>query len=434
MVPMEDGTWSRGRWVGRVPLLGKGQFRPQLRNEQGDANTDVQELHYSAIKDQPPQVVLQRPGAELALSKPQATPLTILAFDDYGLADVGVFVSATTTSPTGEYERQEPRCRDSSTGRNGSRTVVASLTETEALKPGAKLHYYIQVSDRKGQTARTPDAVVYLKDDANAADKQEEAFDKTQDTFRDRLLQLIAEQKKVQTNVEKLTTQYSEMTDKVRKDQEAANRLAGKTDPERPQTAATEGKPGLKLDPETARKLSDLEKELAKLAQEQDKNAQAASQLNNDLAKSNEQAEKLQTLPQPVVDQMQALQQAFEQTAVKAMQNLTQDFKQGADPKQAPFAPDLKDINQKSDRLAKDLEGIKDRMQALEDARKGLRDDLAKAIQELQREMLNENGKLSERDLQELRDFLARMQEQMKDLQNQQQNLLNNDREGKRRL
>ena len=47
--------------------------------------------------------------------------------------------------------------------------------------------------------------VTIKPDDANAADKQEAAFDKTQDTFRDRLVQLIAEQKKVQTNVEKLT-------------------------------------------------------------------------------------------------------------------------------------------------------------------------------------------------------------------------------------
>ena len=409
--PMKtDGS---GRWVGRVPLLGKGQFRPQLRNEEGDANTDVQELHYSAIKDQPPQVVLQRPGAELPLSKPRATPLTVLAFDDYGLADMRVYFRDDDKQP---YQSRVLRHFDQP---ERSQTVVASLTESEALKPGAPLHYYVQVSDRKGQTARTPDAVVYLKDDANAADKQEEAFDKTQDTFRDRLLQLIAEQKKVQTNVTKLTAQYAEMTDKVRKDQEAATPPAA-TDPKNPQPPKE--KP--KLDPETARKLSDLEKQLAELAKEQDKNAQAASQINNDLVKANEQAEKLQTLPQPVVDQMQALQQTFEQTAVKAMQNLTKDFNQGANP-QAP-APDLKDIEHKSDRLAKDLEGIKDRMQALEDARKGLRDDLAKAIQELQRQMLNENGKLSERDLQELRDFLARMQEQMKDLQNQQEKLLNN--------
>ncbi len=417
--PMKsDGS---GRWVGRVPLLGNGQFRPQLRNEQGDANTDVQELHYSAIKDQPPQVVLPRPGAELSLSKPHATPLTILAFDDYGLADVKVFYRDDVKQP---FQSRVLRHFDQP---ERSQTVVASLTESEALKPGAPLHYYIQASDRKGQTARTPDAVVYLRDDANAADKQEEAFDKTQDTFRDRLLKMIAEQKKVQTQVEKLTGQYAQMTEKIRKDQETAPQPPAATDPTKTQPRQQPiTKPN--LDPETAKKLADLEKELAKLGQDQDKNAQSASQLNNDLTKANEQAEKLQTLPQPVVDQMHALQQAFEQTAVKGMQNLTQDFKNGANPQAG--APDLKDIHQKSDRLAKDLEGIKDRMEALENARKGLRDDLAKALQELQREMLNEDGKLSERDLQELRDFIARMRDQLKDLQGKQEDLLNNSEKG----
>jgi hypothetical protein len=38
--------------------------------------------------------------------------------------------------------------------------------------------------------------------------------------------------------------------------------------------------------------------------------------------------------------------------------------------------------------------------------------------------MLNENGKLSERDLQELRDFIARMREQLKDFQSKQEKLL----------
>ena len=120
---------------------------------------------------------------------------------------------------------------------------------------------------------------------------------------------------------------------------------------------------------------------------------------------------------------MQSLQQAFEQTAVQGMQNLTQQFNQGANPQAG--APDLKDINQKSDRLAKDLEGIKDRMDALDTPARRCATTWPRRSRTSSGEMLNENGKLSERDLQELRDFLARMREQMKDLQTQEENLLN---------
>ena len=269
------------------------------------------------------------------------------------------------------------------------------------------------------------DATVTIKpDDPNAADRQEAALDKTQDTFHDRLVQLIAEQKKVQVNVEKLTAQYAPLAEKVRKDQEAAP----PTPPADPTKPLPPPKEGPKLDPETAKQMAELQKQLSELAKEQDKNTQTASQLNNDLANAAAQADRLKSLPQPLVQQMQSLQQAFEQTAVHGMQNLAQQFNQGANPQAG--TPNLPDIHQKSDRLASDLEGLKNRLEAIDEARKGLRDDLAKALADLQRQMLNENGKLSERDLQELRDFLARMREQMKDVQTQEENLLHDAENG----
>ncbi len=403
-----------GRWAGRLPLIGKGLFRVEMRNEQGHANKTMAEMRYTAMKDQPPQVVLQRPGGELTLSEPQAPPLTIAAFDDYGLKDVTVFYRDNETQPYqsrilrhfGKPERNE--------------NIVAPLQEAARLKQGGALHYYIQASDRKDQTARTPEYAVRIAADANAADKQEAAFDKTQDTFRDRLLKLISAQKTVQTMVEKLDKQYAETTEKARKEQAAAPEPPS-ADPKAP-TPPTPPVSRAPLDPETAKQLAELEKQLADLAKEENKNADEASHLNNDLTKANADAEKLQTLPPIVAAEMKALQKTFEQTAVKGMKNLGEQFNQGANPKAE--APDLHDLKSQSDRLAKDLEGVKDRMEALENARKGLRDDLAHALQELQREMLNENGKLSERDLQELRDFIARMREQLKDLQSKQEKLL----------
>ncbi len=404
-----------GRWTGRLPLVGKGLFRAEMRNQEGHANKPMAELRYTSVKDQPPQVVLQRPGAELTLSEPQAPPLTIAAFDDYGLKDVTVFYRDNETQP---YKSRVLRNFDKP---ERNQTIVASLQESADLKQGGALHYYIQASDRKDQTARTPEFVVRIAADANAADKQEAAFDKTQDTFRDRLLKLIAEQKTVQAKVEKIDKQYAETTEKARKEQAAAPEPPPPADPAKTPTPQPPVD-GPKVDPETAKQLAELEKQLADLAKEENKNADDASHLNEDLTKANADADKLQTLPPVVAAEMKALQKTFEQTAVKGMKNLGEQFNQGANPK--ADAPDLKDLKNQSDRLAKDLEGVKDRMEALDNARKGLRDDLARALQELQREMLNENGKLSERDLQELRDFIAKMREQLKDFQSKQEKLL----------
>jgi hypothetical protein len=408
------------RWVGRLPLAGKGVFRAELRDAHGHPNKPIKELNYESVKDQPPQVALQRPGKELTLSEPQAPPLTVLADDDYGLADVKLYFRSDENKP---FESRIVRHFDQPAQKQ---TIVERLQEVSELKQGMALHYYLEASDRKGQTARTPEAVVRIIADPNAADKQEEAFDKAQDTFRDRLVQLIAQQRKVQEAVEKTTTEYAQTAEKARKEQDAAAAQQPPADPIKP--PPTLGRRQPTLDPETMKKLDELEKQLTDLAQQENKNAQDAAQLNNDLAKAADQADKLQTLPQPLVEQMQALQQAFEQTAVRGMQNLTQQFNQGANP-QAP-APDLKDLQHQGDRLAKDLEGLKQRMDALDAARKGLRDDLAKALEDLQRQMLNESGKLTDRDLQDLRDFIAQMREQMKNLQNQEENLLQNAENG----
>ena len=404
-----------GRWVGRLPLEGKGVFRAELRNGQKAANKPMTELHYASLKDQPPQVVLQQPEPERTLSQPQAVPMTVGAYDDYGLAELVLTFRTDESKP---YQSRVIRRFDKP---ERTQTVVALLEEAKELKPGQTLRYHVQASDRKGQTARAPadkDATVTIQpDDPNAADRKEAALDKTADAFHDRLVQLIAEQKKVQANVEKMTAQYAQMTEKLRKDQEAAQ-PAPPADPTKPPPLP---KGGPKIDPETAKQLAELQKQLADLAKEQEENTQDASQLNNDLANAAAQADALKTLPQPLVQEMQALQQAFEQTAVHGMQNLTQQFNQGANPQMG--APNLPDIGQKTDRLTKDLEGLKDRLEAIDKARKGLHDDLEKVMEELRQKMLDENGQLTERDLQELRDFLARMREQMKDLQNRQQEL-----------
>ncbi len=403
-----------GQWVGRLPLTGEGAFRAEFHNDRGDANTPMMELHYSAVKDLPPTITLVQPQSkELMLNDGRGFSLTAFALDDFGLADVKLYCRPDGTK---DYDRPGRVVRRFDQPER-SQTVVASFDELADLKKGT-LVYCLEATDRKGQTARTPEAKVTINpDDANAVDRPKADFDKAEDTFHDRLVQLIATQKTVQANVEKTTAKYAEAADKVRQAQEAA----APTPPADPTKPPMPPKDGPKIDPELMKQMAELQKQLGDLAREQDKNAQAAAQLNNDLAKAADQADKMQTLPQPLVQEMQSLQKAFEQTAVRGMQNLTQQFNQGASP-QAP-APDLHDLNQKTDRLTKDLEGLKGRMDALDNARKGLREDLAKALQDLQRQMLEESGKLSERDLQDLRDFLNRLREQMKDLQNQQQQL-----------
>src|SRR6185437_9893103 len=67
-----------------------------------------------------------------------------------------------------------------------------------------------------------------------------------------------------------------------------------------------------KLTPEEQKRLAELQRELAKLAGEEQKNAETARQVNEHLKKSIDEAGKLDLLPKPVVDQMAATQRLFD--------------------------------------------------------------------------------------------------------------------------
>jgi hypothetical protein len=407
---------GENQWSGRFPLTGKGLFRPELRNSAGHTSKDKEkraETRYIALPDQAPQVVLERPGSDVVLSKAAVIPLTIAAYDDYGLKEVNLLFR---TSETGPYQT---RTLEKYAAPRRSHTFVAPLKEAATLPAGGQLRYLIEAKDRKEQASRTREFVLRVAADPNAADRQFEVFDKSQDPFQDRLVKLIAEQKKIQTTVEKLEKQYAATLDKVcaaEAKAQTGNVGSPRPDPSKPQ-------PPAKVDAETAKQLAALQAELAKLAQQQKQNADAAGQLSTDLARSTEQARNLQMLPPELAAQMQAAQQAFQQKGVQPLQDLAGMMQRGADPKQG--TPDLKGIGQKSDKTSQNLEGIKKMLDALAKARKGLRDDLAKALRDLQKAMLNETGGLTARELKELRDYLARMAQQLKDLQGKQEDLFN---------
>jgi hypothetical protein len=399
-----------GRWVGRFPLKETGLFRAELRNEQGHANKPMKEMKYVALPDKPPQVVIERQGSEMVLSRPAAVPLTVSAFDDYGLDEITVLVR---TGDVGEYK---PRTLKVFKTPERSATVVDALAEAAALKPGGVLWYMAEAKDTKGQTTRTREYVIRIAADANAADTQLEAFEKSQDPFRDRLLQLIAEQKKIQEQMEKLNKEYAPVAEKM---QAALDEARAKQEPD-PKKPPMPEQP--KVDPETARKFTELQKELAKLTQQEQQNANAAQQIANELAKAVEQANKLDMLPKPIADEMRSMQRQFQQLVADAMRNLGQEMNRAAQPNPQD-SPDLKGMEQRGQRLQKDLEDAKSRLDALAQARKGVREDLKKALEQLQRELLALDGKMTDRELQELKDFLAKLREQMKDVQQKQEAL-----------
>src|SRR5207248_1444044 len=93
--------------------------------------------------------------------------------------------------------------------------LEAQLTECAELKIGGAVRYLIEARDTKGQTARTQEFVVRIATDANSEDRKLDTFDKTQDTFTDKLVKLMADQKKVKESIDKLDKEYAKLAEKL---------------------------------------------------------------------------------------------------------------------------------------------------------------------------------------------------------------------------
>ncbi len=111
-----------------------------------------------------------------------------------------------------------------------------------------------------------------------------------------------------------------------------------------------------KLSPEQAKALDAVQKELAGLAAREQKNVAQADNLSHELAEMAAQAGKQPLIPWQIAEEMQTLQQLFQQRAVPSLENLAGKFAQGADRKQA--GADLNNLQQASERVQKELEGL----------------------------------------------------------------------------
>jgi predicted nucleic acid-binding Zn-ribbon protein len=401
------------QWTGSFPLERSGAYRVELRNELGHANKDMKEARFTALPDNPPQLVVERPATDLVLSQPQKVPLVLAAFDDFGLADVTLLAQKGFDSSPARHV-----LKSYGPGQRSDNLVSTLDLPALGMKAGDVLRYHVEARDRKGQIARSQDYQVHIAADPNSADQQMAAFEKSQDPFEQNLAKLLAEQSKVRERVEQLAAKYAPLMEKVEAAQ-AELREAPQGDP-KVADALKQGT-SLNLDPEAAKVLEALKKELGELGGKEQQNVQTAQQVAGELARSADQMSKMPMIPRQLSDQMKAAQQLFQQMAVPSLQDLAGRMTRGAEPRQAP--PDLKGMQQLSDRVQKELEALRTRLQALADARRQLRDNADTALSQLQREMQRQNGGLTGRELEELRDFLARRQEELKRLEGNQEQL-----------
>jgi len=400
-----------GKWSGRFPLNESGFYRVHLENDLGAANQTMKEGKLTAIPDRPPQIILERPSGDLTLSTPQKVPLVVSAFDDFALDDVTLLVRK---GDSGSFQGT-PIKKYNGIVRNDS-VVFGFDLEPYALKSGEHVRYCVQARDRKGLVAQTPEFVLRLAADANAADKQLATLEKTQDAFQEKLVKLIGEQSKVRQGVEQVAAKYAPLDKEIRQ---------AKIEVRKKQAADPNAKaePPLPLNPETAKKLDALRQELARLAAQQQQNAALAQQLAAALGQSVEQAGKLQLLPPELLAEMREAKNALDERAVPPMQQATGDLQQAA---KEPTAQEMEDLQRQQKRLDEELDSVLQRLKALQEARGKIGADADETLARLREEMLQQQAAAQQRDLEDLQSLLAGLEKQLGDLEDRQADYLDN--------
>jgi hypothetical protein len=404
-----------GEWRGTFPLAGEGLWRVELRNELKHPNQTIKEARYLAIADTPPQVTLERPGADIVLSQAKKVPLTIAAYDDFALKHLKVLMQRGDSggfreTASKKYGRQV---------RGDTALMSLDLLPLD-LKPGEHVRYRVQVEDRKGQVAETQDYVVRIADDWNSADQQLARFEQQQDSFQEKLAKLIADQAAVKETVEKLEDRYAPLEKAVEEAEAKAREVARQAAEANPQAPPAEIKP--ELDAETAKQLAELRQALAQAAATEQQNASVGKQLAGELMQAAEQAAQLQMLPPELISEMKAAQNAFERLAVKPMERLATDLQQAADPQRND--PDLKDLARASHHIQDELEALAARLKALERARGSMDAGLDKALAQLHQEMLRQQAAGTERGLEELHELLAALRKRLQNFEGRQAEML----------
>ncbi len=417
--PTNTSTWS-----GHVPLVRDSIYRVEIKNELGYANKEMKEGKLTAIPDMPPQVVLERPGADLVLSEPRKVPLVVHAYDDFGLADVSLAVQK---GDSGGFTGAPIKIYDDPVR---SESILAALDlAPHQLKAGELVRYRVQARDRKGQIAQTQEFVVRIAQDNNAADKQLAAITQQQDAFQKKLEQLIGQQSKITESVAKMAGRErpAESSNKADGETQKPNdaRPAPTANAKSETSKDSPNTPMNKADAATAaeleRKMAELRQELAKLAAPQEQNVALGAQVQSELNQTAAQAEKSRLMPEALAAQMRAAEQMFQNQALQPMRDLLQSMKQAADP-QKPN-PKVGELADSAERLQQQLEAMKSRLEALARAQQNMKDDPAEALAQLRQELMAQNAEMTAQELAELRDFLDRLMGQMKMLEGRENEL-----------
>jgi hypothetical protein len=403
-------------WGGRFPLVGSGKYRVELRNSLGHASQPMDEAAYVAIPDKPPQILVGRPGVDLTLSKPVRVPVAISSYDDLALAKLTLAIQP--PGVTGFESRPIVRFGPGVT--TDDRLYTLDL-EQFGMKPGDVLKYRVEAHDRKEQSRSTQEFTIRIQNDANAADKKLEAFEKQQEQLAEKFDKLVADQQRIEDRLKDLKEKNRELSKTLDEARAEARNAADqpddspKPDPQNPnpqpdpkQPNPPAGAPQPKLEEATRQQVAEVQQQLAEVAQQEAQNLAAGKQLAQELKTAADQAAQLSLLPPQLQQQWQQFPESVQQEGIQPLQNLADDLQQASTPEKQP-APNVPALAEQGRQVQRNLADLQQRMKALNEATQQAQQDPQSSLDRLREKLLSQEAQTTAQDLEALQEFLKEL-------------------------
>jgi hypothetical protein len=148
-LPLERDEAS-GRWLGDVPVAVDRLLTVRFHSALGQASADREPLELIATKDQPPSIVVEKPGLDVVLPAVQPLPIALRALDDWGIAAIGIQMGSSETA----LNAVRWHLADAALGTSPSLTLAID-PKSENLAPNQSLWYRLVAKDSAGQIAES---------------------------------------------------------------------------------------------------------------------------------------------------------------------------------------------------------------------------------------------------------------------------------------
>ncbi len=394
-IPMTHDPKS-GEWRGEIPVQTDGSYAVEFFNARHDANPAMKPVSILCTVDQPPAVVVEKPGTSITIDKVEPIPMMVRAFDDYGVLEVGLQVGTDTKNFA------DPKWISHFDTPAQNQLVLSSIDpRLMALTPGASVYYRLVVKDRKQQVAYSDAFRLGLAAQGSAAAPDLQRADDPMKPLLENISKLLESQNKVTASAAALLDQLPATT-------RPAGRLVKPLNPD-----------GSEMTPEQIQKY--LKEQFEKFSPQQQKElAELDSALIEQRFKAVDLAKQVTAASEAAAKSVFSL--PAEQAALAEISKQLRDLAaEGGDEKamDAAVLDRLRDLAELTAEQKAELEQLQKRMAELQAARAKVGEDAAGVQQQIADILAQMQGNRAARMMTDLGTDLQSQRQELEDLRQQ---------------